>query len=335
MRHSYPALLAGLVLALLLAGLLALGSGSFPLPLGDVLRLLAARLGAPPPDLPATAETVLWQIRGPRVLAALAVGAVLAASGAALQSVFRNPLAAPDLLGVSAGSVVGAVLGIFLGWAIWAIQAAAFVGGLVAVAVVYAIGTALPLRDRTLSLVLVGIAVGSMLGSAVALVKTLADPYTQLPAITFWLLGSFASIGQADLAGLALCAIAGLIPLLLMRWRADALMLSDDEVRALGVGLPLLRLSLVVGATLLTAATVAAAGIIGWIGLVVPHAARLLVGASFPRLLPVAMLLGALLMLAIDTVGRSIGQAELPPGVLTALIGAPVLFFLMLRRRDD
>src|SRR5690606_16002053 len=127
MRHSYPALLAGLVLALLLAGLLALGSGSFPLSLGDVLRLLAARLGAPPPDLPATAETVLWQIRGPRVLAALAVGAVLAASGTALQSVFRNPLAAPDLLGVSAGSAVGAVLGIFLGWAIWAIQAAAFV----------------------------------------------------------------------------------------------------------------------------------------------------------------------------------------------------------------
>src|SRR5690606_7853131 len=144
--------------------------------------------------LPAMAETVLWQIRGPRVLAAVLVGAVLAASGVALQSVFRNPLAAPDLLGVSAGSAVGAVLGIFLGWTVLAIQAAAFAGGLGAVAIVYAIGSALPLRDRTLSLVLAGIAVGSMLGSLVALVKTMADPYTQLPAITFWLLGSFASI---------------------------------------------------------------------------------------------------------------------------------------------
>src|SRR5690606_15667541 len=230
-----------------------------------VLGLLAERLGGPPAGLPAMADTVLWQIRGPRVLAAVIVGAGLAASGVALQAVFRNPLAAPDLLGVSAGAAVGAVLGIFLGWTVWAIQGAAFVGGLAAVAIVYLVGSALPLRDRTLSLVLVGIAVGSMLGSVVALVKTLADPYTQLPAITFWLLGSFASIGHADLAGLALCAIAGLIPLLLMRWRADALMLSDDEVRALGVGLPLLRLSLVVGATLLTAATVAAAGIIGWI----------------------------------------------------------------------
>jgi len=335
MRQSSWLLPAGLALALAATTLFALGSGSFPLALSDVLRLLAERLGGSPADLPPMADTVLWQIRGPRVLAAVLVGAGLAASGVALQSVFRNPLAAPDLLGVSAGAAVGAVLGIFLGWTVWAIQGAAFAGGLAAVAVVYAVGSALPLRDRTLSLVLVGIAVGSMLGSVVALIKTLADPYTQLPAITFWLLGSFASIGMADLLGLAACGLLGLLPLLLMRWRADALMLSDDEVRALGIRLQALRLALVVGATLLTAATVAAAGIIGWIGLVVPHAARLLVGASFARLLPVSMLLGALLMLAIDTLGRNVGQAELPPGVLTALIGAPVLFFLMLRRRDD
>jgi iron complex transport system permease protein len=335
MRRLPGFLPAALLLALGAAILFALGRGSFPLALPDVLGLLAERLGGPPAGLPAMADTVLWQIRGPRVLAAVIVGAALAASGVALQSVFRNPLAAPDLLGVSAGAAVGAVLGIFLGWTVWAIQGAAFVGGLAAVAIVYLVGSALPMRDRTLSLVLVGIAVGSMLGSVVALVKTLADPYTQLPAITFWLLGSFASIGAADLVGLLAFGLLGLAPLLLMRWRSDALMLSDDEVRALGVRLQALRLSLVLGATLLTAATVAAAGIIGWIGLVVPHAARLLVGASVARLLPVAMLLGALLMLGIDTVGRSVGQAELPPGVLTALIGAPVLFFLMIRRRDD
>ena len=324
---TWPWVAGALALALLASTLYALGSGRFHLPLDDVLRMLAGVQ-----DAPSAAQAVLWQIRGPRVLAAIVVGAALAASGAALQSVFRNPLAAPDLLGVSAGAAFGAVLGIFFGWSTFAIQASAFVGGLAAVALVYAVGTLLPLRDRTLSLVLAGIAIGSMLGALIALVKTLADPYTQLPAITFWLLGSFASITAVDLVLLAALALLGLVPLALMRWRADALALSDDEVRALGLRLPMLRLALVCGATLATSGTVAAAGIIGWIGLVVPHAARLMVGGSFARVLPVAMLLGALLMLVIDTLGRSIGQSEVPPGVLTALVGAPVLFALMLRR---
>lgn len=328
-RLAWPWVAGLLGLALLASTLYALGSGRFHLPLGEVLRLLAGSQ-----DAPSTAETVLWQIRGPRVLASIVVGAALAASGVALQSVFRNPLAAPDLLGVSAGAALGAVLGIFLGWSVFAIQASAFAGGLAAVALVYAVGTVLPLRDRTLSLVLAGIAIGSMLGALIALVKTLADPYTQLPAITFWLLGSFSSITTVDLALLATLTVLGIVPLVLMRWRADALALSDDEVHALGLRLPVLRLALVCGATLATSGTVAAAGIIGWIGLVVPHAARLMVGASFPRVLPVAMLLGALLMLVIDTLGRSIGQSEVPPGVLTALVGAPVLFALMIRRAD-
>lgn len=335
MTRSPRLLGASLLVALLGVVLLALGRGSYPLGLDDVLRAMLAVFGGPAAGLEPTAETVLWQVRGPRVLAALLVGAALAASGAALQSVFRNPLAAPDLLGVSAGAALGAVSGIFLGWPAWGIQAAAFAGGLVAVAIVYAIGTALPLRDRTLSLVLVGIAVGSMLASVVALIKTVADPYSQLPAITYWLLGSLAAIRQTDLALLAASTMLGLLPLVLMRWRADLLMLSDDELAASGVRRHVLRGALVVGATLLTAATVAAAGVIGWIGLVVPHAARLLVGAPFARLLPFSMLMGAILMLAIDTAGRSLGPSEVPPGVLAALIGAPVLFLLMLRRRHD
>src|SRR5690606_16002810 len=205
-RPSWWWVVALLVCALVVTTLYALGSGRFELPLAEVLRLVAR--GVLPGDADgALAETVLWQIRGPRILASLTVGAALAASGVALQSVFRNPLAAPDLLGVSAGAALGAVAGIFLGWTVFAIQASAFAGGLAAVAIVYAVGTVLPLRDRTLSLVLAGIAIGSMLGALIALVKTLADPYTQLPAITFWLLGSFASITVVDLAllsGLAL-----------------------------------------------------------------------------------------------------------------------------------
>jgi iron complex transport system permease protein len=334
-RLAWPLVVGLLVLALVAATLYALGSGRFDLPLGEVLRILGGRHEVAAGAAPSMAETVLWQIRGPRVIASIVVGAALAASGVALQAVFRNPLAAPDLLGVSAGAALGAVVGIFLGWSVFTIQAAAFVGGLVAVALVYGIGMLLPLRDRTLSLVLAGIAIGSMLGALIALVKTLADPHTQLPAITFWLLGSFSSITVTDLALLSAFTLAGLAMLALMRWRADALALSDDEVHALGIRLPVVRAALVCGATLATSGTVAAAGIIGWIGLVVPHAARMLVGASFPRVLPVAMLMGALLMLVIDTLGRSVLQAEVPPGVLTALVGAPVLFALMLRRRDD
>ncbi len=333
-RLPWLPVVAFLTVALVAMTLYSLGSGRFDLSFPEVLRMITERGDARSPVSP-MAEAVLWQIRGPRVLASIIVGAALAGAGVALQSVFRNPLAAPDLLGVSAGAALGAVLGILLGWSIYTIQVSAFVGGLAAVSLVYAVGTVLPLRDRTLSLVLAGIAIGSMLGALISLVKTIADPYTQLPAITFWLLGSFASITTTDLALLAVFAAIGLAPLAWMRWRADALALTDDEVHALGIRIPVVRGALIAGATLASSATVAAAGIIGWIGLVVPHAARLLVGASFASVLPVSMLLGALLMLVIDTLGRSLAQAEIPPGVLTALVGAPVLFALMLRRGND
>lgn len=324
-----------LLLALAVAVAVAVGLGRFPLGPADVVRLVLAQLTGGDHGLPAAAETVFWEIRGPRVLAAAMVGAALAASGCALQSVFRNPLASPDLLGVSAGAALGAVLGILLGWTVATTQAAAFAGGLAAAATVWTVGTRLPLRDRILSLVLVGIAVGSLLGALLALVKMLADPYAELPAITFWLLGSFSTIAPADLGWLAALGLLGILPLFAFRWQADALALSDDEVRMLGVNPVALRAALVVGATLVAAASVALAGIIGWVGLVVPHAARMLVGAGFSRVLPVAMLLGALLMVVIDALGRSIAPAEVPPGVLTALVGAPALFLLMLRRTDD
>lgn len=333
-RLPWALLTIALGVVLAASMLAALGAGQYPLRLSQVLQMLLSPVGGGASEAGDLAQTVLWKIRLPRVGASVVVGAALTASGVALQSVFRNPLAAPDLLGVSAGAALGAVLGIFLGWSIVTIQAAAFAGGLAAVIVVHAVGTVLPLHDRTLSLVLAGIAIGSMLGALIALVKTVADPYTQLPAITFWLLGSFASITPTDLSMLLAFGALGIVPLVLMRWRADALALSDDEIHALGLRLPVLRAALIAGATLATSATVAAAGIIGWIGLVVPHAARLLVGASFSRVLPVSMLMGALLMLMIDTLGRSVAQAEIPPGVLTALVGAPVLFALMLRRRE-
>jgi iron complex transport system permease protein len=273
-------------------------------------------------------STVVMQVRGPRVLAALLVGAALAAAGSAYQGMFRNPLVSPDILGVSTGAALGAVLAIFLSQNILMTQVFAFAGGLAAVGLVYGVGSRLRGHDPLLALVLTGVVIGTLLGSAIALLKYLADPYNQLPAITFWLLGSLASIAPKDLLVAAPLALAGLVPMLLLRWRMNLLALPDDEARALGVDTRRLRTLVVACATLMTASVVAISGIIGWIGLLIPHAARLLVGPDFARLLPLAMLMGAAFMLAVDTLCRTLATIEVPPGVLTALIGTP--FFLWL-----
>ena len=275
-----------------------------------------------------TINTVVLQVRGPRVLAALLVGAALAAAGSAYQGMFRNPLVSPDILGVSTGAALGAVLGIFTSQSILVLQLFSFVGGLCAVGLVYGIGSRMRGHDPLLALVLTGVVIGTLLGSAIALLKYLADPYNQLPAITYWLLGSLAAIAPQEIWYSIPLMLLGLVPMLLLRWRMNLLALPDDEARALGIDVRKMRTLVVVCATLITASAVAISGIIGWVGLLIPHAARMLVGPDFGRLLPLAMLLGAAFLLAVDTLCRTIATIEVPPGVLTALIGTP--FFLWL-----
>jgi iron complex transport system permease protein len=318
--RGVPYLLAAGVLLGLVA--LAFAVGRYPISAGEVLSALAGQATDP------TVDTVVMQVRGPRVLAALLVGAALAAAGSAYQGMFRNPLVSPDILGVSTGAALGAVLGIFMSLNILWVQLFSFAGGLCAVGLVYGVGSRMRGHDPLLALVLTGVVIGTLLGSAIALIKYLADPYNQLPAITFWLLGSLASISPKDLAIAAPLALLGLAPMLLLRWRMNLLALPDDEARALGVDTRRLRTLIVACATLMTASVVALSGIIGWVGLLIPHAARLLVGPDFGRLLPLAMLMGAGFMLAVDTLCRTLATIEVPPGVLTALIGTP--FFLWL-----
>jgi iron complex transport system permease protein len=301
---------------------LAFAVGRYPVTVGELWAVLSGQ------DAAANVETVVMQVRGPRVVAALLVGAALAAAGTAYQGMFRNPLVSPDILGVSTGAALGAVLGIFLDGNILLVQLLAFSGGLGAVALVYGVGSRMRGHDPLLALVLTGVVIGTLLGSAIALMKYLADPYNQLPAITFWLLGSLAAIAPGDLWVAVPLALLGLAPMLLLRWRMNLLALPDDEARALGVDTRRLRTLIVACATLMTASVVAISGIIGWVGLLVPHAARLLVGPDFGRLLPLAMLMGAGFMLAVDTLCRTLATIEVPPGVLTALIGTP--FFLWL-----
>jgi len=329
MRHAaFPVLVT--VLAAMLA--LALAIGPFQLHISDVWRAIVRMLGVDEGGA-TPGEIVFTRVRLPRVAAAALVGAALAGAGTAYQTLFRNPLVSPDILGVAAGAGLGAVVGILLSLPVMGIQALAFLMGLATVALVYLIAAALRGHDRTLVLVLSGVVVGALAGACISLVKILADPYDQLPAITFWLLGSLAGVKLNDLAIVAPLVLIGVVPLVLLRWRIGVLSLGDDEARALGVDVSRLRPLVIAAATLMTASVVAVSGVIGWVGLMIPHIARMLVGPNFARLLPAAMLLGASFMLIVDALGRSLGRVETPLGILTAVLGAPFFLWLLARGR--
>src|SRR5262245_32665760 len=327
-RSSAPGLLISFLV--LIAGLLlAFTAGRFAVSLSDLFAVIVAKLTGTPANVAPAIERVIWQVRGPRVVAAMLIGAALAVAGTAFQGLFRNPLVSPDILGASSGASLGAVLGIFWSLGVFAIQALAFAGGLIAVAAVYLIGSAVRSRDPILVLVLTGVVIGALLGAGVGMVKYLADPYNQLPAMTFWLLGSLAATGASDLVPLFGPVALGTIVLVALRWRMNVLSLPDEEARALGLPTGPLRVVIVAAATLVTSASVATAGVIGWVGLVVPHMARSLVGPDFARLLPAAALLGGGFLLVIDTLARTAAAIEIPLGILTALIGTPFFIWLL------
>jgi iron complex transport system permease protein len=324
--------LPGLLIALgvLVLGLIvAFTVGRYPVSLAELADVLIAKLTGRPTTASPAVENVVLLVRGPRVVAAVLVGAALAVAGTAFQGLFRNPLVSPDILGASSGAALGAVIGIYFSLGVIAIEGLAFVGGLVAVAAVYLIGSLLHSRDPILVLVLTGVVIGALLGAGVGLVKYLADPYNQLPAMTFWLLGSLAATTVSDLLPLTGPVALGTVVLIALRWRLNVMSLPEDEARALGIATGPLRIAIVAAATLVTSASVATSGIIGWVGLVVPHLARALVGPDFPRLIPTAALLGGGYLLFIDTLARTAAPVEIPLGILTAVIGTPFFIWLL------
>jgi iron complex transport system permease protein len=324
--------LPGLTIALtvLAAGLVvAFTVGRYPVSLAELLDVLWSRALGRAPDVPAAVENVVLLVRGPRVVAALLVGSALAVAGTAFQGLFRNPLVSPDILGASSGAALGAVIGIFFSLGVFGIELLAFAGGLAAVAAVYGIGSVLRARDPILVLVLTGVVIGALLGAGVGLVKYLADPYNQLPAMTFWLLGSLAATSVSDLLPLLGPIALGTMVLVALRWRMNVMSLPDEEARALGVATGPLRVAIVAAATLVTSASVATSGVIGWVGLVVPHLARALVGPDFHRLLPASALLGGGFLLFIDTLARTAAPIEIPLGILTAVVGTPFFIWLL------
>ena len=328
-----------MLVALVVLAAWSLTVGAYPVTLAQALQAMLDRLSSLLGDAPqatavaSTVDTVLFGIRLPRLAAAVAVGGCLAAAGACYQTIFRNPLVSPDILGVSAGAGLGAVVGIFLSLPVAGIQLLAFVGGLGAVGLVVLLVAAIPGRESVLTLILGGVVVGALAGACTSLLKVLADPYDQLPAITFWLLGSLAAINGADVVSVLPFTVLGLVPLVALRWRIGVLSLDDDEGQALGVPVARMRLLVIGCATLVTSSVVALAGVIGWVGLVIPHIARMIVGPSFARLLPASVVLGAAYLILVDTLARTLSGNEIPLGILTAVVGAPFFLWLLARGR--
>ena len=277
---------------------------------------------------------VLLNVRLPRVLAGILIGGGLSVAGAAYQGLFRNPMVSPDILGAAAGASFGAATGILFGFSIPGIQGLSFACGLAAVLLAWGLASRLGRgADPVLLLVLVGILVGSLFTSLLSLVKYLSDPYDRLPAITFWLMGSLASVNPRDVRFLAPPVLIGLAPLLLLRWRLNVMPFGEPEARALGVDTRRTRLAIILGATLITAASVSVAGMIGWVGLVIPHLGRMLVGPNYKVLIPVSLLLGSTYFLLIDDLARGMHGIEIPLGILTSLVGAPFFLYLLVRAR--
>ncbi len=311
--------------ALLLAFIAALCIGRYPLKLSECIRVL---LGREPAD--SRLYAVVMQVRLPRALLAALAGAGLSVAGAAFQSMFSNPLATPDTLGAATGASLGATLGILLRLNGAGIQALAFVFGVLAIGLVCRLSQ-IRGQSSAMMLVLSGIVIGALCEAMVSLMKYTADPQDVLPQITFWLMGSFSGVGlRAVLLG-SIPILLGIAVLLALRWRFNALSLSEDEARALGLKVQRLRAVIILFSALITASVVSLAGKVGWVGLLAPHGARMLFGNDNRLVLPSSAILGALFLLCIDTIARSVSASELPLSVLTAAIGAPV-FIVLLRK---
>lgn len=300
----------------------------------DVAKILVSAIFPIEPNWPSTLESVLFDVRIPRLLAGMLVGAGLSVSGAAFQGLFRNPLVSPHILGVSAGAGLGAALAILFFGNIYMVQLLSFLFALLAVSMTYALSRVYR-ATPVLMLVLSGIIVGALFSASTSLLKYIADPINQMPSIVFWMLGSLNNSSNKDMAIVGPIMLAGIAVLLLIRWRINLLAMGEEDARALGVNTGQIRAIIIVCATVISASAVSVAGIIGWIGLVIPHIGRLLVGPDNKRLLPVVTLIGASYLVAVDTIARTAMESEIPIGILTAMVGAPIFAYLLRKNRSE
>lgn len=318
-----------LIVAAVLCIIFSFSFGRFSVPPADVLMIFLSHIIPIPETWDYATYSTTINIRLPRIFAALLVGAALATAGAAYQGMFQNPLVSPDILGASAGAGFGAAIAIFFSLGNGLLTAFASIGGLVAVGAAYIIS----LRTKgnaTLGMVLAGILIGSLFTASTSYIKLIADTTEQLPAITYWLMGSLGGATLNDVLYAACFIIPGLIPLILLRWRMNVLTLGEDEARSMGINTKMLRLVVIICATLVTAAAVSISGLIGWVGLVIPHFCRMVFGYDYRRLIPASIIMGAAFLLVVDDVARTLSTIELPIGILTAFIGTPMFAYLLI-----
>lgn len=324
------AFFAVLTIVLIVCAFASLTLGRYGLGVAEIFASLKSLLfGSPPSN--EQAHAVITQIRLPRIAFAVLVGAALSAAGAVYQGLFKNPLVSPDILGVSSGAAVGASIAIILSLPVLYVSLMSFGFGLAAVfAVVFLSQLIARGKLNVIIMVLSGVAISSLFGAFSSLLKFLADSENKLPEITFWLMGSLARTGgyQNALYMLGVTALCS-VPLFLLRFRLNILAFGEEEAKAMGVNVKFYSFIIICASTLLTASSMAFCGIIGWVGLIVPHIARSIVGANFNALLPASMLIGALFLLVVDTIARCAMASEIPLGIITSLIGAPVFIYLL------
>lgn len=325
------AVMAALVVVLAAVSLLL---GRFPISPAEALAMLANQVA---PDLIEPTWTnqqasIFFNVRLPRIVLALLIGCCLASAGAAFQGTFQNPLVSPDLLGASQGAALGAAIAILMGLSSIQISMWAFVFSLITVGLVVFIS--MHARGNPITVViLAGVMVSSLFSAGVSYTKLVADPNDTLPAITYWLMGSLTGAKFADIKLVIVPMVIGLVTLLALRWRINILTMGDDEAATMGVNARLVRLLVMVAATLVTASSVAVSGMIGWVGLVIPHLCRMLIGCDYRKLLPASMVMGAGFLLLVDDVARVATTMEIPIGILTAFVGAPFFLYLITKGR--
>ena len=337
--HSKRLCLFLLAFCLLAAFLVSFALGHYDVSLRQVMGILCNAILGPltggrlmlPSAWTDTMQIAVLNIRLPRILMACMVGCCLSAAGAAYQGVFQNPMASPDVLGASSGAAFGAALAILLGASSRMVTLSAFAFSLATIVLVFLIARHAP-GLRVVNLILAGVMISSLFSAGTSYCKLVADPSSQLPEITYWLLGSLSGTKITDVQLALPPMVLGCAVLLLIRWRLNLLTLGDEEAHALGVNTDLLRLGVILCATLITAASIAASGMIGWVGLVIPHLCRRLVGADHRFLMPASMITGAAFLLITDNVSRNLLAVEIPIGILTAFIGAPFFIYLILKQ---
>lgn len=319
-----------LIILPLVVGLMALGFGRYTIGLDDVIRVLKGNVTGEAMLVSPAIQNVVLNLRVPRILTALAVGGGLSVAGAAMQGLFSNPLATPDTIGVGSGAAFGAVVGILLTNNIYIIQLLAFIMGIVATLFTYKLSRLSGNRGIVM-IVLSGMIVSSFFSALISLLKTLADTDTQLPSIVYWLMGSMAAANyNVLLVGLPFILI-GIAVIYMMRWKINLLQLTEDEARSMGIKVGHMRVIIMGSATLITAAVVSMCGQVGWIGLLVPHLSRMIIGSNNKYMIPVSISFGACFMVIIDTLARTVSPMEIPLSILTAIIGTPFFAYLIYR----